>query len=300
LDFPEDYNIIDSLSAITKGASKPYALMGIVNVTPDSFYDGGRYRDADAAVEHGLRLAEEGADILDVGGASSRPGAAAVVPEEEAERVVPVIRRLAKRFDGPISVDTTHVAVARPAIEAGATWINDVSAGGIDPLMPRCAAESRCFVVLMHRRGTAETMQSLTQYGDVAGEVLRELLSSVKVFLAAGVRGERIVIDPGVGFAKTAEQNVVLLRRLDVFVKTGYPVLVGTSRKSFIGRLTGREAPCGRLFGTLGSVASAFLRGARIFRVHDVAATRDFLTVLSAIERSGAAGDACRGDRHNG
>ena len=272
-------------SAITNVLSKPYALMGIVNVTPDSFYDGGRYATADAAVEQGIRLAAEGADILDIGGASSRPGARAVSPEEEVERVIPVIRRLEKEFKGPISVDTTRSSVARQALEAGATWINDISAGRADPLMPPLvAAEGKCIVVLMHMRGTPETMQNFSQYGDVVAEVKQELLAAVDVFIKAGVNRERIVIDPGIGFAKTAEQNVTLLRHLDAFVTTGYPVLVGTSRKSFIGRLTDREAP-ERLWGTLGSIASAFLHGARIFRVHDVAATRDFLTVFSAIER---------------
>jgi len=272
-------------SAITSVLNKPFALMGIVNVTPDSFYDGGRYATADAAVEQGMRLAAEGTDVLDIGGASSRPGARAVSPEEEAERVIPVIRRLEKEFKGPISVDTTKSSVARQAIEAGATWINDISAGRADPLMSGLvAAEGKCIVVLMHRRGTPETMQSFCQYADVVAEVKQELLASVNAFVKAGVNRERIVIDPGIGFAKTAEQNVTLLRHLDAFVKTGYPVLVGTSRKSFIGRLTDREAP-ERLWGTLGSIASAFLHGARIFRVHDVAAARDFLTVFSAIER---------------
>jgi len=272
-------------SAITNVLNKHYALMGIVNVTPDSFYDGGRYATADAAVEQGIRLAAEGTDILDIGGASSRPGARAVSPEEEVERVLPVIRRLEKEFKGPISVDTTRSSVARQALEAGATWINDISAGRADPLMPLLvAAEGKCIVVLMHMRGTPETMQSFSQYGDVVAEVKQELLASVNAFVKAGVNRERIVIDPGIGFAKTAEQNVALLRHLDAFVKTGYPVLVGTSRKSFIGRLTDREAP-ERLWGTLGSIASAFLHGARIFRVHDVAAARDFLTVFSAIEQ---------------
>jgi dihydropteroate synthase len=273
-------------SAITSVLNRPWALMGIVNVTPDSFYDGGRYTSADAAIEHGLQLAAEGADILDIGGASSRPGARAVVPEEEAGRVVPVVRRLAREFKGPISVDTTRVSVARRAIAAGATWINDISAGRDDPLMAALAARTGCTVVLMHLRGTPATMQTLCSYNDVVADVKRELLGSVRVFVKAGVDKKRVVIDPGIGFAKTAEQNLALLRHLDVFVRTGYTVLVGTSRKSFVGVCTGREVQ-GRLWGTLGSVGAAFLRGARIFRVHDVAATRDFLTVLSAIEKAG-------------
>jgi len=274
-------------SAITKVLNRPYALMGIVNVTPDSFYDGGRYASADTAVEHGILLAAEGADILDIGGASSRPGARAVPPEEEAGRVVPVVRRLARQFKGPISVDTTRVSVARRAIAAGATWINDISAGRDDPLMPKFAAENGCTVVLMHLRGTPATMQGLCGYGDVVADVKRELMASVRAFIKAGVEKEQVVIDPGIGFAKTAEQNLALLRHVDVFVKTGHTVLVGTSRKSFIGICTGREAE-ERLWGTLGSVGAAFLRGARIFRVHDVAATKDFLTVFSGIEKAGA------------
>lgn len=272
-------------SAINNVQNLPCELMGIVNVTPDSFYDGGRYRDTDAAVEHGLRLAAEGADVLDIGGASSRPGAAAIGPEQEAERVVPVVRRLAREFRGPISVDTTSADVAHRALEAGASWINDISAGS-DPHMALLAAESKCTVVLMHLRGTPATMQQQTVYADVVAEVKTELMASVERFLAKGVAKERIIIDPGIGFAKTAEQNVALLAGLVSFIKTGHRVLVGTSRKSFIGRLTGR-GPQERLFGTLGSVAGAFLRGARVFRVHDVAATKDFLTVLSAIEQQG-------------
>jgi dihydropteroate synthase len=275
-------------SAITKVLIKPYVIMGIVNVTPDSFYDGGRYASAGAAFEHALRLAAEGADILDIGGASSRPGARAVLPEEETGRVVPVIRRLAREFKGLISVDTTYASVARRALEAGAAWVNDISAGRNDPRMVQLAAESGCTMVLMHMRGTPETMQRRCRYHDVVAEVKKELLASAGVFVKAGADKRRIVIDPGIGFAKTAEQNVALLRHLDVFVKTGYPVLVGTSRKSFIGRLTGRVAD-ERLWGTLGSVGAAFSRGARIFRVHDVAATKDFLKVLCAIDIDGEA-----------
>jgi dihydropteroate synthase len=271
-------------SAITKVLNRrSCGVMGIVNVTPDSFYDGGRFASVGQAVEHGLRLAAEGADILDIGGASSRPGAADVPPEEETARVVPVIRRLARECRALLSVDTTRAAVAQRALEAGAAWVNDISAGKNDPVMVRLAAESGCTMVLMHMRGTPATMQTLCRYRNVVNEVKRELLASVRTFVRAGVRRDRIVIDPGIGFAKTAEQNVALLRRLDVFVRTGYPVLVGTSRKSFVGRITGQEAEQ-RLWGTLGSVGAAFARGVRLYRVHDVAATRDFLKVLCAIE----------------
>ncbi|MCU0609261.1 MAG: dihydropteroate synthase [Chitinispirillaceae bacterium] len=257
--------------------------MGIVNVTPDSFYDGGRHFDSGSAVEHGLRLAAEGADILDVGGASSRPGAPEVLPEDETARVIPVVKRLSSEFRGPVSVDTTSAIVARQAIDAGATWINDISAGRHDPKMAAVIAESGCTAVLMHSRGTPRTMQDLTGYDDVAADVIQELLTCVDFFIQQGVSRDRIIIDPGIGFAKTASQNVELLQRLGAFVNTGYPVLVGTSRKSFIGVLTGRDV-AGRLPGSLATVVSAFFRGARIFRVHDVAATKDFLTVLSSVE----------------
>jgi dihydropteroate synthase len=281
---------MDCRSAINSVVNRPYAVMGIINVTPDSFFDGGRYVSADAAFEHGMRLASEGADILDVGGASSRPGAKPVPPEEEAARVLPVLRRLAREYKGIISVDTTRAPLALRALEAGAAWINDISAGKGDPRMAELAARRGCTVVLMHLRGTPATMQTHCCYRNVVAEVKRELLASVRTFIRAGVAGERIVIDPGIGFAKTAEQNVELMRHLDVFVRTGHPVLVGPSRKSFIGHLTGC-GPEDRLWGTLGSVGAAFLRGARIFRVHDVAAVKDFLTVLSSIEgRRGGSG----------
>lgn len=258
--------------------------MGIVNATPDSFYDGGRYVAVDAAVEHGIQLSGEGADILDVGGASSRPGAKEVPPAMEADRVIPIVRQLVKKVTCPISVDTTSALVARLALDAGASWINDISAGRIDAGMAAVVAQSKCKVVLMHSRATPLTMQQHADYNDIVSEVIRELLSEVDNFLKAGVAARQVVIDPGIGFAKTAEHNIALIAGLSTFVNLGYPVLVGTSRKAFVGKITGKEAPGERLFGSLGSVASAFLRGAQIFRVHDVGATKDFLSVLSAIE----------------
>jgi dihydropteroate synthase len=272
-----------SRSAIGTVLKKRYAVMGIVNVTPDSFYDGGRFSDTEAAVERGIRLGEEGADILDIGGASSRPVASPVTPEEEAKRVIPVIRRLSKKFQGPLSVDTTWSSVARQALNAGATLINDISAGRCDPEMARLAAESGCAIVLMHSRGTPQTMQAKVHYSNVVADVKKELRASIKRFIAAGVSPERIIVDPGIGFAKTEAQNIALLRGLESFVKMGYPVLVGASRKSFIGAITGKGVE-ERLYGSLSCVASSFLRGARIFRVHDAAATKDFCRVFSEIE----------------
>lgn len=254
--------------------------MGIVNVTPDSFYDGGRYATVDMAVKHALRLVGEGADIIDIGGSSSRPGAELLPPEEEAARVIPVIDELVKRGVGvPISIDTVWGAVARSALDAGASWINDISAGRIDPAMPEVAACAGCTVVLMHSRGTPQTMQDGPRYGDAVNEVGRELMASVAMFRRAGVDGGKIVIDPGFGFAKTVEHNIALLRGIGGIVKLGYPVLAGLSRKSFIGAITGRPVE-ERLSGTLAATAVAYSGGARIFRVHDVRETVDFLRVF--------------------
>jgi dihydropteroate synthase len=263
--------------------AQPFALMGIVNVTPDSFYDGGQFVSPAKAVEHGLRLVEEGAAILDIGGASSRPGAQTISHEEETRRILPVIAGLAKKLSVPISVDTTRSLVARAATAEGATWINDISAGRDDAGMKHFIAQSGCTVVLMHSRGTPQTMQQRTDYDDVVNEVKNDLTARADEFCNAGIPRQKIVIDPGIGFAKTALQNVALLNGCAAFVATGFPVLVGTSRKSFIGHITGRQVE-DRLAGTLGSVAAAFLRGARLFRVHDVAATLDLLKVLCAIE----------------
>lgn len=264
-------------------SDKPFALMGVVNVTPDSFYDGGRYVSVEAAVEQALKLGDEGADIIDIGGASSRPGAVRISSEEEVRRVVPVIKRLAGQFNGLISIDTTWSHVAEAALDAGAAWINDISSGRFDPGIITLAAKRGCNVVLMHSRRTPETMQLDPEYDDVVSEVKQELFKACGRFLEAGVLKEKIILDPGIGFAKTAEHNLVLIRELQAFTELGYPVLIGTSRKSFIGHITGRE-PDERLFGTLGTVASAYLRGARIFRVHDIRETGDFLKVFSVVE----------------
>lgn len=278
---------MNTMSAITTVLYKPYCIMGIVNVTPDSFFDGGRYADVGAAVAQAKKLLFEGADILDIGGASSRPGAAVVAPEDEAGRIIPVIKALAKDSAGSvISVDTTHASVARAALDAGASLVNDISAGRGDARMKELVAESGCTIVLMHSRGTPQSMQRETRYSDVVSEVKEELLEAVGQFLKSGVARDRIIIDPGIGFAKTPAQNVAILHGLATFTSAGYPVMVGTSRKSFIGHLTGRETS-ERLAGTLGSVAASFSRGARVFRVHDVAATGDLLKVLNEIEHCG-------------
>ncbi len=262
---------------------KQFLLMGIVNVTPDSFYDGGQHSSVDSAVSHALRLRDEGADILDVGGSSSRPGAQLVDPQEECRRIIPVIEALAREFDGPISVDTTWSATAEAAIAAGASLINDISAGRLDSNMSRVVAQAGCTVVLMHSRGTPQTMQIDPFYNDVTGEVVAELSLSAQMFMDAGVKKEKIILDPGIGFAKTWEHNITLLKELNRMNELGFELLVGTSRKSFIGRITGRPVE-ERLWGSLATVASAYSRGARIFRVHDVKETYDFLKIYSVLE----------------
>ncbi|MCX7725518.1 MAG: dihydropteroate synthase [Chitinispirillaceae bacterium] len=262
---------------------KKFYIMGIINVTPDSFYDGGRYFSSENAIEQARKLAEEGADIIDIGGASSRPGAEMVEPEEEKRRVLPVVKEVVKFFKGPVSIDTTSSYVAEAAIEEGAQWINDISAGRFDNKIIDVALKSGCKVILMHSRETPKTMQNNPFYYNVVSEVKEELLERVNIFLEAGVKREQILLDPGIGFAKRAEDNIELIKGLSEIVNLDFPIVIGTSRKSFIGKLTGKENPEERLYGTLGSIAAAYLKGALIFRVHDVAATYDMLKVFVAL-----------------
>jgi len=261
---------------------KPFAIMGIVNVTPDSFYDGGKFFSIDGALDHACRLAAQGADVLDIGGQSTRPGARAIDAEEECGRIIPVIEALAKKVAVPISVDTFSSAVAGRALSAGARWVNDISAGRFDPKMPILVAEKRCPVILMHSRKAPDTMQIDPRYADVIAEVKQELSVQTDMFLKAGVRRENIILDPGIGFAKRQEDNLLLLARIRELVMAGYPVCVGTSRKSFIGQITGAR-PESRLSGSLASIAPAFEAGVRLFRVHDVEETLQFLRVLHAV-----------------
>jgi dihydropteroate synthase len=256
--------------------------MGIVNVTPDSFSDGGAYFSAEKAVEHAIRLTKEGAHIVDIGGQSTRPGAAFVDATEECRRVIPVIENIVKKIGTPISVDTFNAAVARRAFDAGASWINDISAGRFDPAMPALIAEKGCPIILMHSRETPGAMQDHPSYNDVVAEVKKELRQRIDLFLAAGVRAENIIIDPGIGFAKRFEDNSTLLGRMDELVAMGHPVCLGASRKSFIGHITGKD-PGHRLAGSLAAIAPAFHAGVKIFRVHDVEETVEFLKVLHAI-----------------
>ena len=269
-------------------------LMGIVNVTPDSFSDGGRFFEADAAIAHGRRLADEGAHWIDVGGESTRPGAEAVGEQEELRRVLPVVAGLAEHGLA-VSIDTRHAAVARAALEAGATMVNDVSGGTHDPEMLPVAAAAGCHLVLMHAQGDPATMQADPTYDDPVAEVAAFLRGRAEEAIAAGVPADRVVLDPGIGFGKRLEHNLALLRRLDELCALGHPVLVGLSRKSFIGHLTGaerqedwaegdrRDRPADRLGGSLAGLVLAALSGASLLRVHDVAASREALAVALAI-----------------
>ncbi|MGD0198925.1 MAG: dihydropteroate synthase [Solirubrobacteraceae bacterium] len=264
------------------GAYRAPTIMGVLNVTPDSFSDGGSFLEPDAAVAHGLELAAAGAAIVDVGGESTRPGAEPVAEAEELRRVVPVIERLsAAGVRAQVSIDTSKVAVARAALDAGASFVNDVTAFRAQPAMAALVAERGADCCLMHMRGEPRTMQDDLHYDDVVAEVRSFLEQRVESVLAAGVAAERIVLDPGIGFGKSASQNLELLRRLDELVTLGFPVLVGTSRKSFLGRITGREGG-DRLPGTIATCVMAFERGASVFRVHDVAPVADALAVAAA------------------
>lgn len=262
-------------------------VMGILNVTPDSFSQVGRVFSSNADVlDYAATLLESGADILDVGGESTRPGAVAVSEADELKRVVPVIEALARRYpDATISVDTVKSAVARAALDAGAHVINDVSGLRLDPAMRDVVAEARAGIVIMHSRGTVPEMATfaLADYGDVVGDMLFELRGQLETAVAGGIRKESIALDPGVGFAKRTEHSLAVLGALPKLVAWGCPVLVGVSRKRFIGEITDVTDPAGRLHGTLGANVAALSRGARIFRVHDVRPAREALDVAWAI-----------------
>jgi dihydropteroate synthase len=257
-------------------------VMGIVNVTPDSFSDGGEHADAESAVAHGLRLAAEGADLLDIGGQSTRPGAQEVSLEEELSRVIPVIQRLAVETALPISIDTSRPDVMRAAVAAGAGMINDVYAlrreGALD-----VAAQLGVPVVLMHMQGEPRSMQDAPQYDDVVADVHRFLAERIFAAEMAGIAKKRIVVDPGFGFGKTSAHNLLLLARFDRFSELGVPVLAGLSRKKTIGELTGRSDPHDRVHGSVAAALIAAQRGATLLRVHDVAATVDALAVWNAV-----------------
>ncbi len=258
--------------------------MGILNVTPDSFSDGGRFLDLDRAVNHALRMQTEGADIIDVGGESTRPGAAPLSCQEELDRVLPVVCALIKQLTIPISIDTTKSDVARQAIDAGAAIINDVSGGTKDPWMFSTAAQGAAGLVLMHARGNPQTMQRAPRYQNVTEAVYQFLSRQIEKAMGHSIPKSRLVVDPGIGFGKTVTHNLTLLKQIDRLTHLGVPVLVGPSRKSFIGKTLNLPTD-ERLEGTLAAAAIAIFQGARIIRVHDVAPLRRVIDLSDAIRK---------------
>lgn len=263
-------------------------VMGILNVTPDSFSDGGEFLDADKAIEHGLKMAADGAAIIDIGGESTRPNSQPVPPAEQINRVVQVIKALSEKTDVPISIDANDVSVAKAALDAGASIINDITALS-DERMGKLAARRGAPVILMHMLGTPATMQTEPKYQDVVAEVLDYLLARAKRAEQFGIAKEHIFIDPGIGFGKTLQHNLTLLKNIDKFVASGYRVLVGTSRKSFIGKITAKEDPAKRIFGTAATVALCAAAGVSILRVHDVPQMVEVINVTKAIKNAGGA-----------
>ncbi len=262
-------------------------VVGILNVTPDSFSDGGDFFDPEAAAEHAATMLDEGADMLDVGGESTRPGSDPVSQEEEIRRVVPVLERiLSVRPEAVISVDTYRAGTATAALQAGASLVNDVTALRGDPRMASVIQEAGCPVILMHMQGEPKTMQKEPHYQDVVREVSDFLAERAEYAVAAGVRPENIIVDPGIGFGKNLGHNLALLRNLDAIVDLGFRVLIGASRKSFIKRITGAQEARDRVSGTVATTVLAFEQGATFFRVHDVRANREALAVAEAVLRT--------------
>jgi dihydropteroate synthase len=257
-------------------------VMGVLNVTPDSFSDGGLFFEPAKAIEHGLLMAEQGADIIDVGGESSRPGADAVPLDEELRRVIPVIAGLASRLEIPISVDTSKAQVAEQAIEAGAQMINDISGLRFDPQMPAVAARFDTPLIIMHIKGNPKTMQQAPHYDNVMGEIIASLREEMERAEQHGVDPHQVIVDPGIGFGKRAQDNLSILNRLDELAVLERPILIGTSRKSFIGAVL-NQAVDQRVIGTLATVAVSVLKGAHIVRVHDVSAIKQTAAMVDAI-----------------
>jgi len=262
-------------------------LMGVLNVTPDSFSDGGRFFDKDKAIARALEMEEEGADIIDVGGESTRPGAKPVNQDEELDRVVPVIRSIRKVSGITISVDTRNAVVAEAAIKAGAGIINDVSGLHNDRNMAGVAAKYGCRLVVMHMKGEPENMQDDPRYTDIIAEISASLKGSVDIAAKAGVLKENIIIDPGIGFGKTVEHNLEILRRLGEFLTLGFPICVGTSRKSFLGYILGADDAKDRLIGTIATCVIAVMNGAGILRVHDVKEVREAIAITDSVAMKG-------------
>ena len=275
---------------VIRGGVLPLAervhIMGILNVTPDSFSDGGRYVNPDDAVAHALSMVEQGADILDIGAESSRPGAVSIDEEEERRRLIPIVHAICRRISIPVSIDTTKASIAEQALDVGAAMINDISALRFDARMGAVVAKSGAGLVLMHMQGYPETMQHTTQYADVVEEVRRFLKARVEAATEAGISPDRILLDPGIGFGKNGRHNLALLNRLDTLCTLGRPLVVGVSRKAFIGKILNRPID-ERLMGTAGAVAVAIMKGARMVRVHDVAPIRDVVSMIEAIRHAG-------------
>jgi dihydropteroate synthase len=260
-------------------------VMGILNVTPDSFSDGGDFFDAEKAVARGIEMEKQGAAIIDIGAESTRPGSKPINSNEQMKRLIPVIEKLAGRIKIPISIDSKDYEVTKAAVDAGASIINDITALA-DERTADLAAEKKLPVVLMHMKGTPETMNSLAEYKDVAGEVYDYLIERAQAAEEAGIEKEKIFIDPGIGFSKNLEHNIAILKEIPRFVASGYRVLLGTSRKKFIGTLTGKDNPKERIFGTAATVALAASAGVSIVRVHDVAEMVDVVKVTNAIRKN--------------
>jgi dihydropteroate synthase len=266
-------------------------IMGVLNVTPDSFSDGGRYVNHDAAVAHALSMVEQGADVLDIGAESTKPGAVPIDEEEERRRLIPIVRAICRRITIPVSIDTTKASIAQQALDVGAAVINDISALRFDPRMGEVVAKSGAGLILMHMHGNPQTMQNAAQYTDVVEEVREFLKARLEAAKAVGIHPERILLDPGFGFGKNCQHNLVLLNGLDTFHALERPLVVGVSRKAFIGKILGRPID-ERLMGTAGVVAVAIMRGARMVRVHDVAPIRDVVKIIDAIQHHPSAGGA--------
>ncbi len=260
-------------------------VMGILNVTPDSFYDGRRNTTIEDAITHALKMIEEGADIIDVGGESTRPGADPVSESEEIKRVIPIIKILSKQIKKPISIDTYKAKVAEKAIHAGASMINDIGGLQTDRNMAKVAAEANVPLVIMHKKGTPKTMQRYPIRKNVLSEIISYLRKSISLAMDAGIANNKIILDPGIGFGKTLQHNLVILKRLQELKDMGFPILIGTSRKKFIGTLLNLPVQ-ERLYGTLATVAIAVMNGAHIVRVHDVRETVHIVTICDAIRKS--------------
>ena len=257
--------------------------MGVLNVTPDSFYDKGKFFDQKKAVKHAIDMDRDGADIIDVGGESTRPGASDVSVDEELRRVVPVIRAISKKVKAAVSVDTRKAKVADAALKAGASIVNDVSALRGDPCMAGVVAKHRAEIILVHMKGRPKDMQADPKYIDVVKDVAGSLKGSIDLAKKAGIKDNKIIIDPGIGFGKTVEHNLEILQTLRRFKKLGYPLCVGASRKSFIGKILGSKDPEDRLAGSLATAAVAAMNGANIIRTHDVGLTRRVLRIVDSI-----------------